>query len=117
VILGGLTAVHQFCRLGKHAITGGCSKIVQDVAPFTIADGNPARTRGVNQIGMQRHGYSEDQVKAVRAAFKAIFRSKLNIGQALDELRANSPTAEVQLLIDFVAGSQRGIVTASRDEE
>jgi UDP-N-acetylglucosamine acyltransferase len=117
VIIGGLTAVHQFCRLGKHAITGGCSKIVQDVAPYTIADGNPARTRGINQIGLQRHGYSEEQIKALRDAFKTLFRGRLNVSQALDVLRAGSPTAEVQHLIDFVAASQRGIVMASREEE
>lgn len=117
VILGGLTAVHQFCRLGKFAITGGCSKIVQDVAPFTIADGNPARARGINQIGLQRHGYSDEQVLALRAAFKTIYRSKLNIGQALEQLRASSPDANVQHVIDFVSSSQRGITTAGREQE
>ena len=117
VIMGGLTAVHQFCRLGKHAITGGCSKIVQDVAPYTIADGNPARTRGINQIGLQRHGYGEEQIKALRTAFKTLFRGGMNVSQALDALRANSPTEEVQKLIDFVAASQRGIVMAGREEE
>ena len=57
VILGGLTAVHQFCRLGRHAMTGGCSKIVQDVPPFMLADGNPARIRGIDKVGMERHGF------------------------------------------------------------
>lgn len=117
VILGGLTAVHQFCRLGKFAITGGCSKIVQDVVPYTIADGNPARARGVNQVGLQRHGCSEDQIKTLRAAFKTLYRSKLNIAQALDVLRAGSPGEEVLHLIEFVATSQRGIVTAGREQE
>ena len=57
VVLGGLTAVHQFCRIGRHAMTGGCSKIVQDVPPFMIADGNPARVRGINKVGLERHGF------------------------------------------------------------
>ena len=114
VILGGLTAVHQFCRIGKHAITGGCSKIVQDIVPFTIVDGNPARARGINMVGLQRHGYTEDQVRALRAAFKTLYRSKLNITQALDALRASSADEHVQHVIDFVAASQRGIVTAGR---
>ena len=109
-------AVHQFCRLGKFAITGGCSKIVQDVAPFTIADGNPARARGINQIGLQRHGHSEEQIKSLRAAFKTLYRSKLNIAQALEALRAGSPNEEVRHLIDFVASSQRGITTAGREQ-
>ncbi len=115
VILGGLTAVHQFCRLGKFAITGGCSKIVQDVAPFTIADGNPARARGINQIGLQRHGHGEDQIKALRAAFKTLYRSQLNIAQALETLRAGSPDENVRHLIDFIASSKRGITTAARE--
>ncbi len=115
-ILGGLTAVHQFCRIGKHAITGGCSKIVQDVVPFTIADGNPARARGVNIVGLQRHGYTEDQVRAVRQAYKTLYRSRLNIGQALEFLKAGEANGEevVSHVIRFVEGSQRGIVTASR---
>ncbi|HEY2573485.1 MAG TPA: acyl-ACP--UDP-N-acetylglucosamine O-acyltransferase [Verrucomicrobiaceae bacterium] len=116
VILGGLTAVHQFCRLGKFAITGGCSKIVQDVVPFTIADGNPARARGINQVGLQRNGRGEEQIKALRAAFKTLYRSKLNITQALEALRSSSPGEDLQHLIDFVASSQRGIVTAGREE-
>ena len=117
VILGGLTAVHQFCRIGKHAITGGCSKIVQDVVPFTIADGNPARARGVNMVGLQRHGHTEEQIKAIRTAFKTLYRSKLNIGQALDALKDGGPDEHVQHLISFVAGSKRGIVTAGRGAE
>ena len=117
VILGGLTAVHQFCRLGKFAITGGCSKIVQDVAPFTIADGNPARTRGINIVGLQRNNHTEEQITALRSAFKTLYRSKLNISQAIDQLRASSPDANVQHLIEFVASSQRGITTTGREQD
>lgn len=112
VILGGLTAVHQFCRLGKHSITGGCSKIVQDCMPFTIVDGNPARSRSINQVGLQRHGYSEDQIRAIRNAFRTFFRSKLNMTQALEQLKAGEVTAEVAHMIAFVEGSQRGLVGA-----
>lgn len=112
VILGGLTAVHQFCRVGKFSITGGCSKIVQDIVPFTIVDGNPARARGINMVGLQRHGYTEEQIKALRAAFKTLYRSKLNISQALEQLRSSEPDDHTQHLITFVEGSRRGIVTA-----
>ncbi len=114
VILGGLTAVHQFCRLGKHSITGGCSKIVQDVVPFTIVDGNPARARGINQVGLQRHGYSEEQVRVVRDAYKVLYRKGLNQTQALEKLRGGTLTADVEHLIGFIAGSQRGIVSAGK---
>jgi UDP-N-acetylglucosamine acyltransferase len=112
VILGGLTAVHQFCRLGKHSITGGCSKIVQDIPPFTIVDGNPARARSINVVGLQRHGYGDGQIKALRAAFKTIYRSKLNLSQAIDSLKSTAPDEHVQHLIAFVESSARGIVSA-----
>jgi len=112
VILGGLTAVHQFCRLGKHVITGGCSKIVQDCVPFTIVDGNPARTRSINQVGMQRHGYTDEQVASIRQAYKVLFRSKLNMTQAVEKLGEGDVTPEVAHMISFVAQSQRGIVGA-----
>jgi UDP-N-acetylglucosamine acyltransferase len=114
VILGGLTAVHQFCRIGKHSITGGCSKVVQDIVPFTIVDGNPARARGINIVGLQRNGYSEDQIRAVRDAYKVLYRKGLNQTQALEKLRAGTITTEVEHLISFIAGSQRGIVSAGR---
>jgi len=115
VILGGLTAVHQFCRLGRHAITGGCSKIVQDVVPFTIADGNPARARGVNVVGMQRAGASDEAIRQVRQGYKMLYRSKLNISQAVAAMKEEFLSAEVAHMIAFVEGSQRGITTAGRE--
>lgn len=115
VILGGLTAVHQFCRLGKYAITGGCSKIVQDVVPFTIVDGNPARARGVNMVGLQRNGRTEAQIRNLRQAYKTLYRSKLNISQALEQLRLEPGDPDVDHLVAFVAASQRGIVSAGRE--
>jgi UDP-N-acetylglucosamine acyltransferase len=117
VILGGLTAVHQFCRIGKHSITGGCSKVVQDIVPFTIVDGNPARARGINVVGLQRHGYSDEQIKGLRAAYKILYRNKLNIGQAIEALKATVPAGPVQHLIAFVESSTRGIVTAGNGRE
>jgi UDP-N-acetylglucosamine acyltransferase len=58
-VIGGLSGVHQFCRIGRHAIVGGCTKIVQDVPPYMIADGNPAEIRGVNQVGLERRGFAK----------------------------------------------------------
>ena len=86
-MIGGLTAVHQFCRIGRHAITGGCSKIVQDVPPFMIADGNPAVVRGINQVGLERHGFAEENVPPLREAYRLLYRSKLNVKQAVEEIR------------------------------
>ena len=117
VVLGGFTAVHQFCRIGRHAITGGCSKVVQDVVPFTIADGNPARARGVNVVGLQRNGYSDEHIRAMRLAYKTLYRSKLNVSQALAALREGEITTEMAHVVAFVESSQRGIVTAGRPQE
>ena len=111
VILGGLTAVHQFCRLGKHAITGGCSKITQDVPPFMIVDGNPAAVRGVNIVGLQRHGFDEAAIRPLKEAYKAIFMRGNSISDSLAELEALPGTSPaVAHLIAFIQSSQRGII-------
>ncbi len=110
-IIGGLTAVHQFCRIGRHAITGGCSKIVQDVPPFMIADGNPAEVRGINKVGMERHGFSEAAVRQIKECFRFIYRSKLNVKQAVEEIQGSlEQSPEISQLIDFLNSSQRGII-------
>jgi UDP-N-acetylglucosamine acyltransferase len=111
-VLGGLTAVHQFCRIGKHAITGGCTKIVQDVPPFMIVDGNPAEVRGVNLVGLERRGFSTDTIRALKEAYRILYRAKLNTKQALEELAKNglAETPEVGELMQFIEASQRGIV-------
>jgi UDP-N-acetylglucosamine acyltransferase len=110
-IIGGLTAIHQFCRIGKHAITGGCSKIVQDVPPFMIADGNPAMIRGVNVVGLERHGVSPDIIRDLKESYRILYRSGLNTKQAIEELGNNfADVAEVRDLIEFIEKSERGIV-------
>ena len=113
-ILGGLTAVHQFCRIGKHAITGGCSKIVQDVPPFMVADGNPAEIRSINSIGLQRRGFSQEQIKSLKDAYKIIFLRNLTISDAVTQLKEMaaqySESSPIQELIDFVVSSERGII-------
>jgi|TARA_B100001769_G_scaffold195206_1_gene155633 UDP-N-acetylglucosamine acyltransferase len=113
-ILGGLTAVHQFCRIGKHAITGGCSKIVQDVPPFMVADGNPAEIRSINSIGLQRRGFSQEQIKSLKDAYKIIFLRNLTISDAVTQLKEMaaqySESSPIKELIDFVVSSERGII-------
>ncbi|HKI69514.1 MAG TPA: acyl-ACP--UDP-N-acetylglucosamine O-acyltransferase [Verrucomicrobiae bacterium] len=109
-IIGGLAAVHQFCRIGKMSIIGGCSKVVQDVPPFMMADGNPAQTRTVNKVGMERNGVSEETQSALRQAFKILFREKLTITNALAQIETDvPPLPEVQHLVQFVRKSERGI--------
>jgi UDP-N-acetylglucosamine acyltransferase len=110
-VMGGLTAVHQFCRIGRFAITGGCSKIVRDVPPFMIADGNPAEVRGVNLVGLERKGFPPENVKLIREAFRLIYRSKLNTSQAIEEIRKELPRNEVvDQIVEFIEQSQRGII-------
>jgi UDP-N-acetylglucosamine acyltransferase len=111
VVLGGLSAVHQFCRVGQHAIIGGCTKIVQDVPSFMIADGNPAEVRGINQIGLERHGMSSLEIRDLREAYKIIYRGSLNTAQALEVLHEKYQQSLLVLaLIDFISHSKRGIV-------
>ena len=110
-VIGGLTAIHQFCRVGRHAITGGCSKIVQDVPPFMIADGNPAEVRGVNSIGLERAGFAPDTIRALKDAYRLLYRGNFNAKQAVEAIRRELPgIPEVEELCVFVETSQRGII-------
>lgn len=110
-VIGGLTAVHQFCRIGEYAITGGCSKIVQDVPPFMIADGNPAEIRALNKVGLERHGFGVEAVKELKEAYRILYRSELNLQQAVERLQALEPrAAEVDRLLVFLTSSQRGVI-------
>jgi UDP-N-acetylglucosamine acyltransferase len=110
-VIGGLTAVHQFCRIGRFAITGGCSKIVQDVPPFMIADGNPAKVRGINLIGLERKAFPPENLKPIKEAFRLIYRSKLNTRQAIEAIHQElSPTEEVRQIVEFIETSERGII-------
>jgi UDP-N-acetylglucosamine acyltransferase len=110
-VIGGLTAIHQFCRIGAHAITGGCSKIVQDVPPFMIADGNPAEIRGINSIGLERAGVAPERIRVIKEIYRRLYRSKLNLSQALEEIRKDLlPNADVERVLAFIEGSQRGII-------
>lgn len=110
-VIGGLTAIHQFCRIGRHAITGGCSKIVQDVPPFMIADGNPAEVRGINSVGLERAGFSSETVRALKEAYRLLYRGNLNSKQAVEAIRKEIPNLpELAELCQFIESSQRGII-------
>jgi UDP-N-acetylglucosamine acyltransferase len=105
-----LSAVHQFCRIGKFAMVGGWSKVVQDVPPFMIVDGNPAGTRTINKVGMERHGISAEAQNALKQAYKILFREDLSVTNALMKIEKElPPLPEVLHLIDFVRTSERGI--------
>jgi UDP-N-acetylglucosamine acyltransferase len=110
-VIGGLTAIHQFCRVGRHAITGGCSKIVQDVPPFFIADGNPAEIRGINQVGLERAGFPAETVRALKEAYRILYRGNLNVKQSVETIREELPDlSELAELGRFIESSQRGII-------
>src|SRR5438045_5258212 len=90
-VIGGLAAIHQFCRIGKMSIIGGCSKVVQDVPPFMMADGNPAETRTINKVGMERNEVPGPAQSALKHAYKILFREGLTISNALSRLKAELP--------------------------
>lgn len=111
-IISGFAACHQFCRIGKHSIIGGLTKIVQDVPPFMIVDGNPASTRGLNTIGLQRRGFAEDDIRALKSAYKKLFLKKDgNLANSLSSLKAThaADTPQVAHLIHFIENSERGV--------
>lgn len=110
-IISGLSAVHQFCRIGSHALVGGCTKIVQDVPPFFIADGNPAEVRSVNLVGLQRRGFSEERIIILRKALRLLYNPKRNTSQALEDLENELGSHDdVQVLLQYVRASRRGII-------
>jgi UDP-N-acetylglucosamine acyltransferase len=111
VVIGGLSGVHQFCRLGQHSIVGGCTKIVQDVPPYMIADGNPAEVRGINQVGLERRGFTSEDARTLREAYRLLYRSNLNVKQACEKIRTDFSGPDViARLLAFVESSQRGII-------
>jgi UDP-N-acetylglucosamine acyltransferase len=109
-VIGGLAAIHQFCRIGRLSIIGGCSKVVQDVPPFMLVDGNPAVTRTINKVGMERNGVPEQAQAALRQAYKILFREGLTIPNALARIEKKlAGCDEVRHLVEFVRTSERGI--------
>ena len=110
-ILGGMTPVHQFVAIGCHAFVGGGSRVAQDVPPFVKAAGNPLRACGLNAVGMDRRGIPADVRLEVKRAYRILYRSQLNVTQALDRiLRELKPYPEVHEFVEFVRSSERGIV-------
>lgn len=109
-VIGGLVAIHQFCRVGTMSMIGGCSKVVQDVPPYMLADGNPAQTRTINKVGLERRGVSEETQASLKQAFKILFREGLTISNALVKVETDLPrSSELEHLIKFAKLSQRGL--------
>ncbi len=109
-VIGGHALIHQFCRIGTMAIVGGCAKVVQDVPPYMLADGNPASIRTVNKVGLERNGVSEEATAALKVAFRWLFRENLSISNALARIENDlPPLPELQHLVLFIRASDRGI--------
>lgn len=109
-VIGGLTAIHQFARIGRNAFIGGASAVSMDVLPFMSAAGNRAKITGVNVVGLRRQGFSEEIIKAIRQAYRIVFRSNLRMEQAVEELERHlSACVEVQCVLEFLQTGQRGI--------
>ena len=109
-VIGGLVAIHQFCRVGRMAIIGGCSKVVQDVPPFMLADGNPAETKTINKVGLDRNGIPDQTQAALKQAYKILFREGLTVSNALLRIEKDvPPLPEVLHLVQFARSSERGL--------
>jgi UDP-N-acetylglucosamine acyltransferase len=109
-IIGGLCGIHQFVRVGSLSMTGGCSKIVKDLPPYMIADGNPLSVHGINKVGLERAGIAADSIAALRSAFRILYRSSSTAVAAVADLRSSFPgIPEVETLARFVETSERGI--------
>jgi UDP-N-acetylglucosamine acyltransferase len=110
VIVGGLVGIHQFARIGSGSILGAGSMVSKDVPPFCNATGDRARLRGLNLEGLKRRGFTTAAIDALKKAYRIIFQSKLKTKDALEKVRREiSPTAEIDILLAFIAQSQRGI--------
>jgi UDP-N-acetylglucosamine acyltransferase len=113
VNVGWGVGVHQFCRLGDHAMLSACSKVVQDVLPFMLVDGSPAEHRSVNKVGLERNGFSSAEIERARSIFKTLFKEGLNKSQAMERLQSQAgegPDRVLEAVLGFAeAGSGRGL--------
>jgi UDP-N-acetylglucosamine acyltransferase len=110
VIIGGLTPAHQFTRIGAYSMIGGNSGIAQDICPFCLAEGSRAEIRGLNSIGLRRHGFTDEDLSNLKKVYKIIFRNGLPLKEALKQVEENfNFDKHVMYLVDFIKNSQRGI--------
>ncbi|MDP6034075.1 MAG: acyl-ACP--UDP-N-acetylglucosamine O-acyltransferase [Candidatus Marinimicrobia bacterium] len=111
VNLGGGVLVHQFGKIGSHSFIGGGYRVVQDVPPFIIAAGEPLRFGGINKIGLQRRGYSDETRSLIKKAYRFYFISKMNRSDAIKKMKLELPaTDEINAIIRFIESSERGII-------
>tara|TARA_B100000131_G_scaffold224504_1_gene216110 strand:+ start:1569 stop:2339 length:771 start_codon:yes stop_codon:yes gene_type:complete len=109
--VGGMSPVHQFCKIGEHAFIGGRRLVLQDVPPYILATGEPVQYSGINSIGLRRRNFDSDQRSLIKKAYKFIYRSKLNTTDAISSIKENlEQTKEINNIVKFVENSERGII-------
>jgi UDP-N-acetylglucosamine acyltransferase len=108
--VSGLTAIHQFVRIGRHSYTGGGSRVPMDVVPYIMVAGNPPVVSGLNTVGLQRHGFPAETIRVLKQAYRLLFRSDLNTSRALEQIKSDLPMIpEIANMIEFIETSERGI--------
>jgi len=118
--LGGILAVHQFVRMGRHCMVGGGVRVARDVPPFAMASHAPAVFVGLNYVGLKRRGFSQETIASIDKAYQVIYFSKLNLRQAMEQLKGTATLMacpEVQQIVTFIEGSKRGMVARTRLRE
>ncbi len=109
-ILGGLSAIHQFSRVGAHAMISGGAMVTQDIPPYTIAQGDRAKTVGINVVGLKRRGFSDEAIGEIKQAYKLVFRSGMRLEEALGAIASDLVMDQtLRAFVDFIRGSERGI--------
>jgi len=112
--ISGAVAVHQFCRIGRHAMVGGLARVVKDVPPYVTIDGNSGYVVGLNTIGLRRHGFTTAEIEELKAAYRVLYRSGLKWSEILSELRRRFPTGPAACLTEFCQATRRGIIPERR---
>jgi len=109
--IGGVVPIHQFVKIGAHCMIGGGFRVPQDICPFSLVGGYPLKVVGLNSIGLRRRGFSVERIRTLEQAFKFLFFSGLNTTQALERINSEvEKTADIQVVLDFIAKSDRGII-------
>ena len=115
-VIGGMAGVHQFVKIGRNCMIGAMTKVVQDVPPFVIADGNPARVVGLNSVGMARSGISAAVKRDLKRAYRLLYRSNLRLSEAISEMEHElDASEEVEHMLRFLRNCERGICRVRRE--
>lgn len=110
-ILGGFSLVHQFCRIGRHSFSGMGSVISRDIPPYVMVGGSPTKPRGINNVGMERRGYDAEAILQIKRAFKVIYKSRLKLEEAIENLAAMAEQSpEILPMLEFLQQSGRSII-------